>query len=130
MTAKTLLIGLAAAALAVPAIAQAYDPGSAQPAPASPNPGTTAANATVQQAVDAREAIAAGGQAQYEADRQAYLDALVQHDRAVNRADARYVRQQRAYADAMAVWRWQVQKCKQGSQRACDLPSPNPADFY
>jgi hypothetical protein len=69
-------------------------------------------------------------QADYEADRQAYMDALVKHDAAVNRTDARYVRQQAAYADAMRVWRRQVWACKHGHQRACDMPPPNPAAFY
>lgn len=130
MLANKLLAGFVAAGLALPALAQAYDPGSAQPAPASPNPGTAAANSAVEQAVDSRAAIDAEGQAQYEADRASYLAALAQHDRAVDRTDARYARQQRAYADAMAVWRWQVNRCKHGSQRACNLPTPNPADFY
>ena len=69
-------------------------------------------------------------QAQYDADRQAYMDALVKHDASVNRRDARYVRQQRAYADAMRVWRAQVWACKHGHPRACDAPPPNPAAFY
>lgn len=69
-------------------------------------------------------------QADYDADRQAYMAALVRHDAAVNRTDARYVRQQAAYADAMRVWRRQVWACKHGHQRACDMPPPNPAAFY
>jgi hypothetical protein len=69
-------------------------------------------------------------QADYDADRQAYMDALVKHDAAVNRTDARYVRQQAAYADAMRVWRRQVWACKHGHPRACDMPPPNPAAFY
>ncbi|WP_420138212.1 hypothetical protein [Sphingomonas sp.] len=72
----------------------------------------------------------AADQAQYEADRAAYMDALVKHDRAVNRTDARYVRQQNAYADAMRVWRAQAYACKHGNSRACKAPTPNPADFY
>lgn len=67
---------------------------------------------------------------QYEADRAAYLAALAQHDAAVDRTDARYARQQRAYADAMAAWRQQVQDCKHGHSKACDLPPPNVADYY
>jgi hypothetical protein len=69
-------------------------------------------------------------QAQYDADRQAYVDALVKHDASVNRTDVRYVRQQRAYADAMRVWRAQVWACKRGHQRACDMPPPDPSRFY
>ena len=69
-------------------------------------------------------------QEQYSADQQAYMDALVQHDHAVNRTDARYARQQHAYADAMRVWRAQVWACKHGNNRACNAPPPNPAAFY
>ncbi len=58
------------------------------------------------------------------------MDALVKHDAAVNRTDARYVRQQAAYADAMRVWRRQVWACHHGHPRACDLPAPYPAAFY
>ena len=58
------------------------------------------------------------------------MDALVKHDAAVNRTDARYVRQQVAYADAMTAWRAQVRACKNGYKRACNAPTPNPADFY
>lgn len=130
MSAKMLLMGFVAAGLALPALAQAYDPNSAQPAPASPNPGTVQANDQVQQAVDAREAANQEGQTQYDADRASYLQALAQHDRAVDRTDARYARQQRAYADAMAVWRWQVRRCKEGHERACELPPPNVSAFY
>lgn len=97
---------------------------------AKEGPVTDALNARADAAATATAAASAGDQAQYELDRQAYMAALVQHDRAVDRTDARYVRQQRAYADAMAVWRVQVQECKRGHQRACDLPTPNVADYY
>ena len=125
---RTLL--MASALVAAALLAQAYDPNSPQPAPASPNPGTTAANASVLSADDMAQARTSEGQAQYEQDRQAYMAALAQHDHAVNRTDARWAHQQAAYADAMAAWRWQVAACKRGSQRACDMPTPNPADFY
>ncbi|WP_174274727.1 hypothetical protein [Sphingomonas bacterium] len=127
---KTILAGALAAALAMPALSQAYDPNSPQPAPASPNPGTTAANASVMTDAQITTATTAEGQAQYEADRAAYMTALAQHDAAVDRTDARWARQQRAYADAMAVWRWQVSECKKGHQRACNMPTPNPANYY
>ena len=97
-------------------------------------PATAALNnqvaATSQTDTQANAADAAANQAQYEADRAAYIEALVQHDRAVNRTDVRYVRQQNAYADAMRVWRAQVYACKHGHPRACKAPTPNPADFY
>ncbi len=121
---------LAGALIATPLLAQAYDPNSPQPAPASPNPGTQAANSAVLSADEMAQAKTAEGDAQYQADREAYMAALVQHDRAVNRTDARWARQQAAYADAMAAWRWQAAACKRGNQRACNAPTPNPADFY
>jgi len=100
-------------------------------------PGTAAINnqvaTTTQANNDANAATIAQyqeTQAQYDADRAAYMDALVKHDSAVNRTDARYVRQQRAYADAMRAWRAQVWACTHGHPRACDAPTPNPADFY
>jgi hypothetical protein len=100
-------------------------------------PGTAALNNQVQSTTQANNDANAAtlaqyqeSQADYDADRQAYMDALVKHDAAVNRTDARYVRQQAAYADAMRVWRRQVWACKHGHQRACDMPPPNPAAFY
>lgn len=100
-------------------------------------PGTAALNNQVSAttgagnaANDAANAQYQASQADYDADRAAYMDALIKHDASVNRADARYVRQQRAYADAMRVWRAQVWACKHGHPRACDMPPPNPATFY
>lgn len=92
--------------------------------------GVQALNGQASAAAQANAGVSAADQAQYDADRAAYMDALAAHDHAVNRADARYIRQQRAYADAMAVWRVQVAACKRGHQRACDMPPPNPAAFY
>ncbi len=146
---------LAATAIA-PVLAQSAPPpapeGSAQEVargyanPAMPNQaainaggqaGTASLNNQVSAADQAANAsnaanaqMSAQQQAQYDSDRQAYMDALVAHDHAVNRTDARYARQQRAYADAMSVWRHQVWACKQGHQRACDLPPPDPSRFY
>ena len=88
---------------------------------------TTAANNA---ANDAALAQYQETQAQYDADRQAYMEALIKHDASVNRTDERYIRQQRAYADAMRLWRRQVWACKHGHPRACDMPPPNPASFY
>jgi len=97
-------------------------------------PGTAAINNQVAAATSANNAAATAQyqetQEQYEADRQAYMDALIKHDASVNRTDERYIRQQRAYADAMRVWRAQVWACKHGRKRACDMPAPNPASFY
>jgi hypothetical protein len=113
-----------------------YDRGYDKPSPrtdavnAKEGPVTDSLNAQANTAAATTASASTTNQAQYDLDRQAYIDALVQHDAAVNRTDARYMRQQRAYADAMAVWRVQVQECKKGHQRACNLPTPNVADYY
>jgi hypothetical protein len=74
--------------------------------------------------------LQASAEAQYAADLAAYRDALRAHHREVVR-DARVAdRQERAYADAMRDWRRQVYACKHGSTRACNAPSPNPADYW
>ena len=141
-------LALAAAALA-PALAQTADTSTGRtpqdeyqrgyattPMPDQANinaggaPGTAAINNAADQASQGSSHISAANQAQYDADRASYMDALVRHDHAVDRTDARYRRQQNAYADAMAVWRVQVIECKRGHRAACDLPPPNPADYY
>lgn len=94
------------------------------------NDGASAASQMQSSSDAATVAMTAANQAQYDADRQAYMDALVRHDAAVDRTDARYARQRNAYADAMSVWRAQVAACKRGHQKACDMPTPNPADYY
>lgn len=69
--------------------------------------------------------------AQDRMDRRAYAAAITaRHDRAVNRYDRRYLRQQTAYTNAMAAWRRQVAACKHGNRRACKAPSPRVANFY
>ena len=35
-----------------------------------------------------------------------------------------------AYADAMEAWRIQTAACKRGHDRACNAPTPDPADYY
>jgi hypothetical protein len=160
MSAKPLIGLLLAASTLVPAFAQAQTNGgtentgrsaqeeyqrgyAATPMPhqaeinAGGAPGTAAINNQVASTTSANNAANNAAieqyqesQAQYDADRQAYMDALVKHDASVNRTDARYVRQQRAYADAMRVWRAQVWACKHGHPRACDAPPPNPAAYY
>lgn len=101
---------------------------------ASEQPMTNALNGQAGAAAAAQTSAAAtlsaDQQAQYDVDREAYVAALVKHDAAVNRSDARYARQQRAYADAMSVWRIQVAECKQGKQAACRMPPPNVSDYY
>jgi len=100
------------------------------PVTAAINNQVSSATAANNAANDATLAQYQESQAEYDADRQAYMDALVKHNASVNRTDARYVRQQRAYADAMRVWRAQVWACKHGHQRACDMPPPDPTRFY
>lgn len=146
MTPKAIAALLAVGMMATSALALAQAPG-AQPAydPAmvakgyadvgSPNtPKVNAVEAPITAGLNNQADASANrsneAEAQYQADRAAYQDALVRHDAAVDRTDARYARQQRAYADAMAAWRVQVQACKRGHQRACDMPPPNVADYY
>ena len=76
------------------------------------------------------EQTAAELQAQYQSDLAAYQQALDANHRSAQRDQAHYDHQRRAYADAMAAWRHQVWACHHGSNRACDAPTPNPADFY
>ena len=147
MRTNLMLLALASTAIVTPVLAQTanpaaprqelpYDRGYDKPSArtdavnAKEGPATDALNAQANVGAATTAATSTANQAQYDMDRQAYIDALVQHDAAVNRTDGRYMRQQRAYADAMAVWRVQVQECKKGHQRACDLPSPNVADYY
>lgn len=89
-----------------------------------------ALNNQVAAAQQAHAQMTAAQQAQYDADRAAYERALIAHHHAVRRTDARYMRQQRAYADAMAVWREQVAACRHGHRKACDMPPPRVSDYY
>lgn len=68
-------------------------------------------------------------QAQYDADRAAWLSEMHKRDSRFVANETRYDRQQRAYADAMYVWRMQVRDCERGIMFACNRPTPNPADF-
>lgn len=68
-------------------------------------------------------------QQQYEADKAAYEAALRQHRREVLSTDATFIRQQNAYALAMRDWRAQVEQCKKGYQKVCDLPAPDPMKY-
>jgi hypothetical protein len=149
MRTKFMLAALAGAAMLSPAIAQTANPAAPNQElaqdrgydkPTARADAVNAQEAPVTAALNGQSGAAAAAtppgaptpaaQAQYDVDRQAYLDALMKHDRAVDRTDARYMRQQRAYADAMSVWRVQVQECKKGHQRACELPPPNVSDYY
>lgn len=89
-----------------------------------------AANAEVATRPPSRTEMSPEAQAQYDADMADYLGAL-RARRQIAAADERlYERRQRAFADAMYVWRLQVADCRAGRREACDAPSPDPADFF
>lgn len=68
-------------------------------------------------------------QAQYDADMAGWIETMSQRDKTIVRNARTHAAQQRAYADAMYVWRQQVRDCERGYQFACNRPTPNPADF-
>lgn len=68
-------------------------------------------------------------QAQYDADMAAWMTEVRARGAVANANEAEYAARQRAYADAMYVWRMQVSDCKRGYQFACNRPTPNPAAF-
>lgn len=130
---------LAAALVAVPALAtaQMQDAAPVQaPSPASEAvsaqtaPGVAAAAAEANLRGGMIKADNVGATAVYARDMAAYRTAVRRHNRTLIRDQVRYDRQQRAYADAMAVWRDQIAACKRGSARACRAPTPDPAAFY
>ncbi len=96
--------------------------------------GVPAANSEVAEQATATPSsaaqVGADLRAPYQDDLAAYQQALEANHRAVRRNDAHYDHQRRAYADAKAAWRRQVWACHHGSNRACDAPTPNPANFY
>lgn len=120
--------------------AQAVDP--APPTESAKHVAVDAQEKPVTEALNEEAAVEASGnraavqavnranEAQLEADMAAYR-AQVQANRQEMLADeARYERQQRAYANAMAVWRDQKDACDRGVLKECKKPTPNPADFY
>lgn len=74
-------------------------------------------------------AVSADLQAQYDADMASWVDTMRSRDSRIAANARQYDRQQRAYADAMYVWRMQARDCERGYQFACNRPTPNPADF-
>ena len=86
------------------------------------------ANITSGSSVSA-SAIQADLQAQYDADMAGWLTSMNERDKTIVRNARTHAAQQRAYADAMYVWRMQVRDCERGFQFACNRPTPNPADF-
>ena len=79
-------------------------------------------NAVVQAQNDAN-------QTQYQADVAAYEQAMREHKREVLSTDATFMRQRQAYVLAMRDWRAQVEQCKKGYQKVCDLPAPDPMKY-
>jgi len=112
--------GSAAASVTVP-------PGQVAP---GVDPGTSMANGGVQSNIQATQQQNAANQAQYQSDLAAYDQAMQAHGHAVAQQDVRYARQKRAYADAMEAWRMQDYACRHGSNRACNSPAPDPANYY
>lgn len=88
----------------------------------------SSANVTSGSSVNAA-AIQADLQAQYTSDMASWLSTMSARDAKMTANAAQYDRYQRAYADAMYVWRMQVRDCERGFQFACNRPTPNPADF-
>ncbi|AGH47951.1 hypothetical protein G432_01115 [Sphingomonas sp. MM-1] len=93
-------------------------------------PVTRGLNAREGSEASAQQAASEAVQAQYEADMAAYRTSVQAHAQAVAQDEARFARQQRAYADAMAAWREQKRDCDRGVLKACKKPTPNPSDFY
>ncbi len=119
---------LSAAFVAASSFAQVGAP----PAPveAREQAATDALNRTVEQNAQATDALNAARERQYAEDRAAFrAEAAARHEKIVSDAIA-YERQQRAYADAMAAWRVQSEACRKGDFKACQKPTPMPADYY
>jgi len=87
-------------------------------------------NATSALGAEVKEDVAVADQAAYQADLTAYHDRIMAERADAMNDMARFSRQQRAYADAMAQWRKQSAACEKGKMPACRLPTPNPADYY
>ena len=94
------------------------------------DPGTHMANGTVQGGIQATQDQNAASQAQYQQDLASYDAAMQAHGHAIARQDTHYARQQQAYANAMEAWRRQDYACRHGSNRACNSPAPDPANYY
>ena len=92
-------------------------------------PGVAAANDRVMGQVGPTGTVPAGAQAAYADDVRAYDAARRARRHAINRDQAYYDRQQRAYAMAMADWRAQTAACHRGNNRACRAQGPRPGDY-
>lgn len=123
------LLALVALSAGSSAIAQTAPTGTPAAA-ATAQAGVANANMTAAEQAAQQANMNAGERARYEEDRAAYLSALRSHNRNAAMDERIYNRQQQAYADAMYAWRIQVADCKRGSQRACNAPTPDPANFW
>ena len=132
------LIAATTMVAAAPLMAQTSYPGTDSPtktdpahvaADAAEKPQTQSLNNEVDSNIAHTEVANAANQAQYYADKAAYIAAMREHRRDVAITDDVFIRQQAAYAQAMADWRVQTAACKRGHQRACDLPSPDPMNY-
>lgn len=117
--------------LAVPAVAQDA-PATVQPAPMTgPASDAAAANRSADAIASAEPgpAVTPADQAAYDAD-MAIWRAEVRANNRANRYSADLAaKQERAYADAMRLWRIQVADCRRGITAACRAPTPRPGDF-
>jgi hypothetical protein len=93
-------------------------------------PRTRELNATSALGAEVKQEVGEADRAAYEADLAAYHDEIMANRADAMRDSARFNRQQRAYADAMAQWRAQTIACEKGKLKACKLPTPRPADYY
>ena len=116
-----IVIALTAASLAAGAGAQM------QPSAVRAN---NEAAAQINARQDAQQMRNMDARSQYSQDLAAYDSAMMRHDRRTDRRARRYRQQQRAYASAMRDWRQQTYACHHGNNRACNAPSPNPANYY
>lgn len=132
------ILAITALISVAPLLAQSADKNDAahQAADAREIPQTQSLNNQVGSAISQAQtnnAVAAAqndiNQQQYEADKAAYEQALRNHHREVLSTDATFIRQQNAYALAMRDWRAQVEMCKKGYQKVCDLPAPDPMKY-
>ncbi len=129
MTFARTIIGLTAFIAAAPLIAQSSESPKNVIADAREIPQTQALNSQVASNVGSTDVQNAANQAQYEADKAAYAQALRDHHRDVLTTDNVFIRQQMAYADAMRDYRVQVEMCRRGFKSACDLPTPDPQKY-
>ncbi len=97
------------------------------------DPGVAAAaqinNEQLQGQQTAQQQVERQREQQYAEDRAVYDAAVRARGRKIERQDARYERVRNAYLQAMADWRLQVQACKDGKRKVCELPAPDPANY-